>query len=369
MHGRRALEAPLEHVSQCALAAKNEVEVQFHERDTGEDNENLLVGMRLYLPEDAEAFQKDVSDRADTGGVAGGDAIVELPESVGTFVTPRGRYAIDLYQTYMRLHGKSYQYKIMYSSIRQFFYLPKPDGVHTAIVIQLDEPVRQGKQRYRELVMQLDARDYDVPVNLPEEEMRQKFGDKFSGPTMSGKLVDVLAKVFMCITGKKVFVPGKFEAANKEHKCVKCNYKQNDGHLYPLEKSLFFIHKPPIFVRHADIQFVEFVRAEGQVTHTFDLRVQCKPVPGELTVKQYMFQGVDKREYDKLWDFIEGKQIKIKNLKGKDTTMMAAGRGGASAAEVAAALDGDSDEGGGGGGGGDDDDDDDDDSSFGGKVL
>ena len=45
----------------------------------------------------------------DAAGIAGvsGEAIAELGEDVGQFLVPRGRYAIELYPTFMRLIGKT----------------------------------------------------------------------------------------------------------------------------------------------------------------------------------------------------------------------------------------------------------------------
>ncbi len=53
------------------------------------------------------------------------------------------------------------------------YYLPRPtmkgqDAVRYNFVISLEEPLRQGQQRYPHLVMQLEVRAVEVPVNLSE---------------------------------------------------------------------------------------------------------------------------------------------------------------------------------------------------------
>ena len=45
-------------------------------------------------------------------------------EDCGTFTQPRGRYAIEMYDTFLRLQGKTYTYKISYKNISRLFLLP-----------------------------------------------------------------------------------------------------------------------------------------------------------------------------------------------------------------------------------------------------
>jgi hypothetical protein len=42
---------------------------------------------------------------------------------------PRGHYEIECYASFLKLHGKTYDYKVMYSSIVGVYSLPKPDMV------------------------------------------------------------------------------------------------------------------------------------------------------------------------------------------------------------------------------------------------
>ena len=42
-------------------------------------------------------------------------------------LTPRGRYDVDMFPEFLRLRGKTYDYKILYTSISRLFLLPKDD--------------------------------------------------------------------------------------------------------------------------------------------------------------------------------------------------------------------------------------------------
>ena len=246
-----------------------------------------------------------------------GDILVEFEQSKGTFLTPRGRYAIELYDWFLRLRGQKYDYKIKYDDINRLFLLPKPDEVHMAFVIALDKPIRQGQQRYQYLVLQATKDPDEVTINLEEAALQKEYGGELQ-PVMRGSLSNLIAKTFKVIARKKVFIPGKFANANQQA-CVKCAYRANEGLLYPLEKQFVFIHKPPILIRFNEVESVEFQRyAGGQgSTRNFDLCVNLKAsASAGGGPKEYTFMGIDRSDYAGLYNFLSGKKIKIKNLEG-----------------------------------------------------
>jgi structure-specific recognition protein 1 len=289
-----------------------------------------IVAVRFYIPPDpdidpndksipypAELLQQKIMKTANIRKTTG-DILVEFDQSKGTFLTPRGRYAIELYDWFLRLRGQKYDYKIKYDDINRLFLLPKPDEVHMAFVIALDKPIRQGQQRYQYLVLQATKDPDEVTVNLEEETLQKEYGGELQ-PVMRGSLSNLVAKTFKVIAKKKVFIPGKFSNANQQA-CIKCAYRANEGLLYPLEKQFVFIHKPPILVRFNEVESVEFQRyAGGQgSTRNFDLCVNLKSnaTPAGSGIKEYTFMGIDRTEYTGIYNFLNGKKIKIKNLEG-----------------------------------------------------
>jgi structure-specific recognition protein 1 len=73
-------------------------------------------------------------------GEFAGDVIASLAEL--PMIIPRGKYTLDLYSTFAKLHGRTHDYKILYKDINKGFLLPKPDGVHMAYVLHLKAPLR-----------------------------------------------------------------------------------------------------------------------------------------------------------------------------------------------------------------------------------
>jgi structure-specific recognition protein 1 len=72
----------------------------------------------------AQAFHDAIKDKADIGQVSG-DLVLSFEEVL--VLTPRGRYDVDMFLDFLRLRGKTYDYKILYSSIARLFLLPKDD--------------------------------------------------------------------------------------------------------------------------------------------------------------------------------------------------------------------------------------------------
>eukprot|EP00978_Attheya_sp_CCMP212_P018909 scaffold52289_cov51-Attheya_sp.AAC.4 len=328
--GDEMMTLDLAEVSQCVLPGinRNEIELQFHESDTVDAGTDQLVAIRLYIPPDpdadaadgdiptsAETFQKRIMKKANIKNTTG-DVIVEFDEEKGTFLTPRGRYMIELYDTFLRMRGNKYDYKIKYDDISRLFLLPKPDDVHMAFVIALDKPIRQGQQRYQYLVMQTTKEHAEVTINLDEATLKKEYNGDLQ-PVMNGALSNLVAKTFKVIAKKKVFIPGKFANANQQA-CVKCALRANEGHLYPLEKQFIFIHKPPVLIRFDEVDSVEFQRyAGGQgSTRNFDLCVRLLNSVGDSgNTKEYIFSGIDRSDYAGLYSFLSGKKIRIKNLQ------------------------------------------------------
>ena len=86
-----------------------------------------------------------------------------------TLPTSRGRYAIKAFPTFLQLHGKTFDYKLPFSSITRLFLLPHNDQRQMFFVIGLDPPIRQGQTRYYFVIFLLPIdEDCDVSLTLTE---------------------------------------------------------------------------------------------------------------------------------------------------------------------------------------------------------
>lgn len=256
----------------------------------------------------AQQLYQDIIKKANIGTFAD-EAIVTLPEL--PMITPRGKYSLDMYQTYLKFHGRTHNFKILYRNINKAFALPKPDGQHIAFVIALTTPIKQGQTYYPFIVLQFHKETKEhVKANLSTEQLKQSFDGKLEAE-IDGLLHDVLSKLFATMIKIKIIVPSDFKSA-KEAPAIRCSVRAFEGHLYPLEKALLFVNKPVVHIRLTDIQYVEFARVSQTATQTnrsFDLNVYTKN--GET----HQFTGMERNEYSPLLQYIQNKKIKIQNLE------------------------------------------------------
>lgn len=156
-------EIPLSNVSQCTTG-KNEVTLEFHQND---DAEVSLMEVRFYVPPTQEdgVDPVEVSGAVGAAGWAGGrpgaparcdslpsqafaqnvlskaDVIQATGDAICIFrelqcLTPRGRYDIRIYPTFLHLHGKTFDYKIPYTTVLRLFLLPHKDQRQMFFVVR-----------------------------------------------------------------------------------------------------------------------------------------------------------------------------------------------------------------------------------------
>ena len=154
---RTTFELPLQFVANSNIAGRTEVSLEFQPQNPTKSKPSKyapdeVAEIRFYVPgtqakgsqksdvEDegeeisaAQAFHNTVKDRAEISQAAG-DIILSFEEVL--VLTPRGRYDVDLYHDFFRLRGKTYDYKIVYSTILKLFLLPK-DDMHVLFIVSL----------------------------------------------------------------------------------------------------------------------------------------------------------------------------------------------------------------------------------------
>jgi structure-specific recognition protein 1 len=333
-----------EDIAQVVKQGDLQVEMQFEERQL-QGSDAQLMRIQFYVPDDhspevgaGDDLDEDQVEALSTGAgrlrhrlvaAAGitsvtGEKILALPDDVGTFLAPRGRYVVEMYQTYFRLYGKQYDNRVFYQDIVSYFLLHNPNGVEQVFIITLREnkKLRMGNQSYQHLVMNMKS-NKNVNINIwpSPEKLIEMFGANDKGEAKLNQeyanvpLPKTVATLFREISGKKVFVAGSFESHKGGH-AVRSALKNSDGLLFPTRNTLIFIHKPTIFIKYKDILTIEFQRYDGQMgrSHTFDLCVSCRSVGGEAP-REWTFSSIDKHEYTRLLAYLHGKQnIEVKNM-------------------------------------------------------
>lgn len=301
-NSEKCFEIPLSNVSHC-VTAKNEVTLEFHQND---DAPVSLMEVRFHVPsidgvDPVQSFMERVMQKA--------SIIRETGECIIIFnelqcLTPRGRYDIKIYPTFIQLHGKTFDYKIPITSVLRLFQLPHKDGRQVFFVMSLDPPIKQGQTRYHFLILLFNKEeDISVDVKLTENEIKEKYDGKLS-KKMSGPIHEVISKVMRAVVQRKITMPDT--SFSKDVPVVSCSYKASNGLMYPLERGFIYLHKPPVHIRFDEISSINFARSGGS-TRSFDFEIETKS--GIV----HTFSSIDKEEYSKLFDFVSHKNLRVKN--------------------------------------------------------
>ncbi|KAF7459397.1 putative structure specific recognition protein I [Cryptosporidium felis] len=308
---------PSININQIAMPSKTELVLEFNEGVNGEEGSDELMGIRLFVPNQensvdgnsltsAEKLRSELLSLTGIGSSGSLDRVCRWNDI--HLLVPRGRYEIEVLVNCLKLHGKSFDYTILFHSISRLFLLPRPGTTLVNLVVGLETPMRQGNTKYPFVVMQFDTQqdeNVEIPLNLSEKEIQ-----RFSGlsPVMTGKFWDIVTRVLKALTGHSIIVPGDFRSASQYH-CIRCSYKAQDGLLYPLNRSFIFITKPVILIRFDDVLNIEFSRMGGNQTRFFELTIAVRG-GGEFS-----FTSIDKAEYNPFIKFLQEKNIRIKNLQ------------------------------------------------------
>lgn len=273
--GKLGMEIPIGDLSQVHNPGKGDVTLELQDEHTPLEAE-VLHEIRLFVPPTpgaemtAEGLKDELQLRA--GLTATGDALVRVADV--PVVAPRGKYDFEFLKQGIKMHGKTQTYTIKYRSIARLFLLELPDKMHTALVIGLDQPLRQGQQLHNFLVLrcELHAKVQVLPEEnkkLPEDLRCEEEQPQYQ----------LLGKLLKHLSGKPVVAPAsEFVAAHpQKDACIRCSNKTQPGFLFPLKKSCIFVTKPVIWIRYEDIESVELLSGAAMMRrNSFDLTIYMK---------------------------------------------------------------------------------------------
>lgn len=326
---KSAFMIPLKSISNVAVTGRAELciemasdpmisEIRFHvpgkttvdenDDDDGDNDGNLNEEQRMekeLLKEQVDAASALCGQIKSAAGLeeeSAGETLMALSDV--SCLIPRGRYDLDFGVSNVRLHGRTYDHRIHYNNVLRLIVLPKADDFHVLVILHVEPPLRHGQTKYPFIVFSLPKDEHiEVePVNK-EQAVEKKLQSKYDGPTY-----EVLASLFRQLTGQKISSPDphiKFNSSSNLP-CVRCTNKANEGHLYPMEKGLFYLPKPSVWIPYSDILTVFFSRSGSGLGNprSFDMKLVCKSMDLPLS-------GVPKEELSVLTDLFNAKNIKL----------------------------------------------------------
>eukprot|EP00918_Siedleckia_nematoides_P098499 GHVU01215540.1.p1 GENE.GHVU01215540.1~~GHVU01215540.1.p1 ORF type:complete len:354 (-),score=98.72 GHVU01215540.1:658-1719(-) len=284
---------------------------------------------------------------------AGGASVCRVSDV--PLIVPRGRYELEFTTTSVKLHGKSYDFNINYSSITAVYRLPSATTPQKLLLLGLDKALSQGNTRYQSVLMQFQAskaqaadveedddegsnngeRDADEEVDAqhlaqqksgksrpsksggievtlnasPEQLAAMKKLQPSVDKKMEGPMFKVVLALLQALCKRTVVGNWDHDSPNKTE-CVRTSYKASDGHLYLLEKQLIFLPKPAIIFKHEDILNVSFSRTSGSQTRFCELRLTLRG-GGDID-----FTSIERKEHERLSRYLRSRGIKVMSEDG-----------------------------------------------------
>ncbi|KAI9209342.1 uncharacterized protein BJ171DRAFT_561019 [Polychytrium aggregatum] len=279
--------------------------------DGHEEGEITAESEELVLGDDGEAisaaamFYETIKNKADISTLQG--------EAICTFKalfcsTPRGRFEVDMFSDFLRLRGKSHDYKIQYKSILRLFLFQKPSESHWLFLVQLNPPLRQGQTSYPFLVFQFEREDeVEVDLQLEDEVIQTEYEGRLL-KSYDGPMYEVVSDIFKGLTSKKIIGPSPTFKSSLGGAGVKCSHKANECWLFPLDKYFLAVMKAPVLIPHPEIARVTFSRVSaggGATTKTIEVKFNL------TTGIDYQFSSVGREEYQNMEYFCHQKKIPV----------------------------------------------------------
>jgi len=304
--GKAGIDISLGDLSQISTVGKNELNLEFQEGASAPGDE-VIHEMRLFVPSteagaelSAEQLKEELQKR--TGLSATGEVIARIRDIA--VVQPRGKHDFEFFQQAMKVHGKTQTYTVKYSSIQRCFLLEMPTDAR-ALVIHLDQPLRQGQQLHSFLVLTFE-KDRRIAAEMPEEMLRTldfNPGEEYEVYSVVGKLIKQLSQ--------KSFISQTVEFKNllrDGQSCVRCSYKTQPGFLFPTKRSMIFVPKPVLWIKYDEIEGLEFKTSQMRKS-SFDLVVLLK---GQQVLE---FSQLERgRVLEALFTFFQTHELKIVNV-------------------------------------------------------
>lgn len=275
-------------VSVCSV--KNEAVLGF---DCDKEFDGVIE-MRLGVPD--ENFVKNLRERSEIGQVKSIIAFETLNN-----VSPRGKSDYIFSENYIRVLGRTYEHKVLYSSIKRIVMLEQEKVVN--IIINVDPSIKQGQTRYNFINLLFEkgiVEDFEVEL---EDDLRSKY------PTLkekyTGELHETFIEIIELFTRQKVQVSEGFKTkANQIF--LSCALRALEGLLFPIADAVIFLPKV-IYMPHREIRLVEFYRVDVSVmtSKSFDMKIITYDTA-------YLFSSIDKDEFGALEKYFSDCNVEIR---------------------------------------------------------
>lgn len=274
-------------VSVCSV--KNEAVLGFEADDSTEG----VTEMRLTVPD--ENFVSNLRERSETGQ---SKAIFTFEEMNN--VSPRGKSDFIFNQNCLRIIGRTFEHKVLYSSIKRVIEIPGEKNVN--IVFEAEPSIKQGLTRYNFINTQFDREiEEDFTIDV-DEGVKSAFPDLKS--SYSGELFKTYIAAMELFTKRPVEQLGSFRSKSGLN-FVTCNFKAAEAFLYFIGDGILLSPKI-IFISFSSIRLVRFSRVDVSVmtSKLFDMTINTSD-------QCYQLSAIEKDEFGLVESYLAKNNVEI----------------------------------------------------------
>mmetsp|Transcript_18173 Transcript_18173/g.28473 ORF Transcript_18173/g.28473 Transcript_18173/m.28473 type:complete len:433 (-) Transcript_18173:34-1332(-) len=235
------------------------------------------------------------------------------------------------------------RYEVPLSKIDCLFLLPFPLNhsgkshdqtfARKYLVLATTDPVSIGSGKSSYIVFSVDDEDTfsaESPLKTSMttlEEVQTTFCGKIlpaetlwdaeaARMNIIGPKSEILAKVVKGLTGKRVLGQSTFHNATAPDESVapyvRCMHKSSSGHLYFLEKSFLFLHKPVLFRSYEDIGECSLeIDSPFAKTHTIEFSLKNQGENAESPKNKLKFTNIPSLEGSAIHSWLSTKGISV----------------------------------------------------------
>jgi structure-specific recognition protein 1 len=132
----------------------------------------------------------------------------------------------------------------------------------------------------------------------------EKYGDKLE-KSYDAPTYQVISEVFSGLSDKKI-TRSKFKSSTSSQG-IKCSLKANEALLYPLDRHILSVPKPPTLLAHREILRATFSRAGGSMTRTFEVKFSMD------SGVEHSYSSIPREEFVYLEDYCREAGMTVEN--------------------------------------------------------
>ncbi|EZG83910.1 putative structure specific recognition protein [Gregarina niphandrodes] len=323
--GKRSIDIPLDRLSNV-MSNKSDITLELKTKEKQSVMEDVVSEIRFCVPPPKEGDAADNAEYVKAVRLSNTSALLffqsildasGLGSSDNTSLVcrflykncllPPGRFDVQFYANSIRLHGKSFDYRVQFDNIIDAYFLV--DEQSSKLLLTLVNPLKKGATKYPAVIICFDDKQEQViSINASAEMLEEIRKFMPSAQSEMSVMENILAGPLIQALAKKQILGETPFKGSSNWPSFSCSHKVETGWFYPLQHEFVYLHKPVITVKFSEVASVNLGRTQGQQTRLFEFSITLK------SGIEYEFNQVDRAELQPFVDFVKSQGLKLREM-------------------------------------------------------